>query len=154
MKESKTQFSHPSRTHDVTRHPRSYFCFHARCYSLQGCTCRNTCHCARCQRRWVRPLAHGAAANQPGPRDWDPPTGRWNGAARRGWGYWLHRCPTPRRVPHVSPPLSRRGGRENSLESEWRKDASCMCKWYQNHEQHAIKCDQCSQKCLLTRVSP
>ena len=29
-------------------------------------------HRARCQRRWVGPLAHGDAANHPGPRNRDP----------------------------------------------------------------------------------
>ena len=31
-------------------------------------------HRARCQRCWAGPPAHGAAANQPGPRDRGPPT--------------------------------------------------------------------------------
>ena len=70
---TQTQFSHTSRMHYVTR-------THAPiCVSMRGVTRRynktvnveKTVHRARCQRRWAGPLAHGAVANHPSPRNWD-----------------------------------------------------------------------------------
>ena len=164
-------------------YPRSYFCFHARCYSslLQNCTSRKTAHRARRQRCWGRtpgtrcrgqpPLAHGTAGipfqhegdNPPPSRSEAEDTGTTSTSP--AMMVTTPASPTPAflNVPHVPPPSVRAGRRKksvliclNSQHLSQNGDSGCVVHVHEfsgDREQHAVRCDQCVDIVLSKHTS-